>query len=94
MSSELHHLIITTTADRELKHHSLACQLPVHFPVRVKSEVDTTPLLLIQDNLANFAAVLACANPFPNNLHGVNDIMKECVVYGGQCTAVRALLSL
>lgn len=56
--------------------------------------VDTTTLLLVQDDLEGLAAVLLCPETLANNLDGVNDIGKDGVVDSGQSTRPGALLLL
>lgn len=51
-------LIILTTADGELKATSSASEFSVHLGVGVESVVNTTSLLLVQDNLQHLASVL------------------------------------
>lgn len=91
---QLNRLIISTTACWKLEHYRFTRQFPVYLPIRIKSEVHATPLLLVQNHLANLASILTCPNPLSNNFDGIDYVMKERVVYSGQSSAVRTLLGL
>lgn len=54
----LHRLVILTTTDRELEATSTASKFPVNFSISVQSVVNTTSLLLVQNDLQHLAAIL------------------------------------
>ena len=56
--------------------------------------VDTTTLLLIQDDLDGLAAVLLGADALADDLNGVDQVVEDGVVDSGQSTRARALLVL
>lgn len=56
--------------------------------------VDTAPLLLIQDHLDGLAAVLLGADALADDLDGVDEVIEDGVVDGGQGTRARTLLGL
>ena len=56
--------------------------------------VDTTTLLLIQDNLDGLAAVLLGADALADNLDGVDEVGEDGVVDGRQSTRTGTLLGL
>ena len=56
--------------------------------------VDTTTLLLIQDNLDGLAAVLLGADALADNLDGVDKVGEDGVVDGRQSTRTGTLLGL
>jgi len=87
-------LVFTLSADWELKRHTPSSQLPVHITVCVESVVNTTPLLLVQDDLHQLAAVLAGTDTLSDDLDWVDDIGEDGVVDGGECSRSWALLGL
>lgn len=56
--------------------------------------VDTTTLLLIEDDLGGLAAVLLGADALTDDLNGVDEVVEDGVVDSGQSTRARALLGL
>ena len=56
--------------------------------------VDTTTLLLVQDNLDGLAAVLLGADALADNLDGVDKVGEDGVVDGRQSTRTGTLLGL
>lgn len=89
-----YHLVIGTTADGELEVASSASQLAVNLRVGVESEVNTTSLLLIKDNLQDLAAILLGAQSLANNLDRVDDISEDGIVNGGESSRSWSLLCL
>lgn len=88
------HLIIHSAADRELEAANTTGQFPVDLGVSVESVVHTTTLLLVQNDLQNLASVLLGSESLSDNLDGVNNILEDSVVDGGQSSAARTLLGL
>lgn len=56
--------------------------------------VDTAPLLLVQDHLDGLATVLLGADALADDLDGVDEVVEDGVVDGGQGTRARTLLGL
>lgn len=56
--------------------------------------VDTTTLLLIQNDLESLTAVLLGANALADNLDGVDQVAQDVVVDGGQSARAGTLLGL
>jgi len=77
---------------RELKVDTLARQTLVDLAVGVEPVVHTTPLLLIEDDLQDLAAVLARADALADDLDGVDEVGENGVVHGGECAGAGALL--
>lgn len=78
----------------ELEHNVAAGQPTVDLAVSVKTVVNTTLLLLVQDNLQGLAAVLLGADALADDLDGVDEVSEDGVVDGGQSAGTGALLSL
>ena len=96
LSGPLHsrpHLILNS-ALRELKVDTLAGQPLVDLAVSVQPVVYTTTLLLIQNNLEDFASVLSRASALTDDFDGVDEVGKDGVVYSCERTASRPLLCL
>lgn len=56
--------------------------------------VNTTLLLLVQDNLEGLGAVLLGANALADDLNGVDQVSEDVVVDGGQSAGTGTLLGL
>lgn len=56
--------------------------------------VNTTTLLLVQDDLESLAAVLLGADTLADDLDGVNEVVEDGVVDSGQGARARTLLLL
>ena len=87
-------LVVRGTALGELKDNRPAGQSAVNLAVGIESVVDTTTLLLIQDNLDGLAAVLLGADALSDNLDGVDEVGEDGVVDGRQSTRTGTLLGL
>ena len=74
------HLVIGLLALRELEVDTLASEALVDLAVGIEPVVDTTTLLLIENNLEDLAAVLAGTETLANNLDGVDKIGQDGVV--------------
>lgn len=78
----------------ELEHDPLTRQFPIDLGVGVEPKIDAAALLLVQDDLEHLAAVLTGAGAFADNFDGVDDVVENGVVDGGQCARVRPFLRL
>jgi hypothetical protein len=76
-------LVLGSTALGELKDDIAACQPPIHLTVCIKAVVDTTTLLLVQDDLESLAAILLGAGALANNLNWVDNVGEDGVMDGG-----------
>jgi hypothetical protein len=54
--------------------------------------INTTLLLLIEDNLQDLAAIFLGAKTLANDLHWVDEVGEDGVVDGGQCSRTGSLL--
>ena len=87
-------LVVRGTALGELKDNRPAGQSAVNLAVGIESVVNTTTLLLVQDNLDGLAAVLLGADALADNLDGVDEVGEDGVVNGRQSTRTGTLLGL
>ena len=78
----------------ELEVHTLARQTLVHLAIGVKSIVDATSLLLVEDALQDLAAVLTRASALADDLNRVDEIGEDSIVDGCECARSRTLLGL
>lgn len=78
----------------ELEHDSTAGQPTVDLAVGVEAVVNTTTLLLVQNNLHGLAAVLLGADALADDLDGVDEVTEDGVVNGGQGAGTGTLLGL
>lgn len=78
----------------ELEHDSTAGQPTVDLTVGVEAVVNTTTLLLIQDNLQGLAAILLGTDALADDLDGVDEVAEDGVVDGGQGARTGTLLGL
>lgn len=78
----------------ELEHDSTAGQPAVDLAVGIETVVNTTLLLLVQDNLEGLGAVLLGANALADDLNGVDQVSEDVVVDGGQGAGTGTLLGL
>ena len=85
---------VLCTALRELEVDTFASQTLVDLAVGVESVVHTTPLLLVEHDLEDLAAVLPSAHTLADNLNRVDEIREDGIVDGGECARARALLGL
>ena len=79
---------------RKLEVDTLACQPLVDLRVGVEAVVDTTALLLVENDLEDLGTVLLGAQTLANNLDWVDEIGKDGVVDSGEGSAAWALLGL
>lgn len=68
-------LILPCPSNRKLKPHPFPRKLLVYLGVRIKSEIHTAPLLLVQHHLEHFAPILTRPGALPYNLDGIHDIV-------------------
>lgn len=87
-------LVVVGLRLRELEVDTLAGQTLVDLRVGVEAVVDTTTLLLVEDDLEELAAVLAGADALADNLDGVDEVGEDGVVDGREGAAARTLLGL
>lgn len=78
----------------ELEDDVAASQASVNLGVGVESVVDTTTLLLVEDDLEGLAAILLGAETLANNLNGEGQVAQDSVVDGGQGARTGTLLLL
>lgn len=86
--------LILSTRLGELEVDTTARQLSVNLRVGIESVVNTSLLLLIENNLQNLGAIFLCAETLANDLNGIDEVGKDGVVDGGECSGTRTLLSL
>ena len=78
----------------ELEVDTLAGQTLVDLRVGVETVVNTTTLLLVEDDLEDLGAVLLGAHALTDDLDGVDEVGKDGVVNGSQSARSWALLGL
>lgn len=78
----------------ELEVDTLAGQTLVDLRVGVEAVVNTTTLLLVEDDLEDLGAILLGAQTLSDNLDRVDEVGKDGVVHSGQSTRTWALLGL
>jgi hypothetical protein len=94
MACLVQHLSFLSTALGELEVDTFACQSLVNLRVCVESVVNTTTLLLVQDNLKNLGAVFLGSDALADNLDRVDEIVQDAVVNGGERAGDWSLLLL
>lgn len=87
-------LVLLSTTHGEFEADTTSSQLLVHLAVRVESVVNTTSLLLIQNDLQHLAAILLCPDALANDFNWVNDIGQDRIVDSSQCSGPWSLLRL
>ena len=87
-------LVVSVTALGELETDSTARKSSVDLSVGVQPMVNTTTLLLIQNDLQQLAAILLCAGALADDLNRVDDIREDGVVDGSESAGARTLLGL
>jgi hypothetical protein len=78
----------------ELEGDSTAGETAVDLAVGIEAVVDTTTLLLVEDDLEGLGAVLLGADALANDLDGVDEVSEDGVVDSGQSAGTGALLGL
>lgn len=87
-------LVVSGTALGELEDNSTAGQSAVDLAVGIESVVNTTALLLVENNLDGLAAVLLGADTLANDLDGVDEVGEDGVVDSSQSAGTGTLLGL
>jgi hypothetical protein len=87
-------LVLSRTALRELEINTTASQSSVDLGVSIQSVVNTSLLLLIQDDLQDLAAIFLGAETFADDLNGEDEIGEDGIVHSGECSGTGSLLSL
>lgn len=85
-------LVLGSASLGELKGNTTAGELAVDLGVGVEAVVDTTTLLLVEDDLEGLGAVLLGAEALANNLDGEDEVGQNGIVNGGQSAGAGALL--
>lgn len=78
----------------ELETNTTTSQLLVNLRVSIESVVNTSLLLLIEDNLQDLAAIFLGAETLADDLDGVHEVGEDGVVDGGQGSGTGSLLGL
>ena len=78
----------------ELEDDVAARESPVDLRVRVQAVVNTTALLLVEDDLEGLGAVLLGAETLADNLDGVDEVGQDSIVDSSQRARTGALLGL
>lgn len=86
--------LILSTRLGELEVNTTASQFSVNLRVGIESVVNTSLLLLIENNLQDLGAIFLGAETLANDLNWVDEVGKDGVVDSGECSGTRALLSL
>lgn len=85
-------LVISSAALGELENNVAAGQSSVNLAIGIEAVVNTTTLLLVENDLDGLAAILLGADTLANNLNGVDDVGEDGVVDSSQSTGTRTLL--
>lgn len=88
------HLVVGSSALGELEVDALASEALVDLRVGVEPVVDTTALLLVENDLENLAAVLTGAETLADDLDRIDEVGQDGVVDGGEGPRLWALLRL
>lgn len=78
----------------ELEGNGAAGEATVDLAVGIEAVVDTTTLLLVEDDLEGLGAVLLGAGALTDNLDGVDEVGEDGVVDSSQSARAGALLGL
>lgn len=78
---------------RELKTNTTTSQLAVNLRVSIESVINTSLLLLIENNLQDLAAIFLGAETLADDLDGEDEVGEDGVMNSGQCSGTGALLS-
>lgn len=88
------YLVVGGTSLGELEDDATASEAAVDLGVGVEAVVNTTTLLLVEDDLEGLGVVLLGAEALADNLDGVDEVGKDGVVDGSQSARTGALLLL
>ena len=89
---DIAHLVLGVLG--ELEVDTLAGEALVDLGVGVKTVVDTTTLLLVEDDLEDLGVVLLGADALADDLDGVDEVGEDGVVDGGEGPGDGTLLGL
>jgi hypothetical protein len=78
----------------ELEVNTTASQLLVNLGVGVESVINTSLLLLVEDDLQDLSSVLLGAETLSDNLNWEDEILKDSAVNSSECSGTRSLLGL
>jgi hypothetical protein len=87
------HLVLSSTTLRELKVNTTTGQFAVDLRVGVKSVINTTLLLFIENNLQDLAAIFLGAETLADNLNWEHQIREDGIVDGSESSGTGSLLS-
>ena len=85
-------LVLSRASLRELETNTSSGQSPIDFAIGLQSIINTTSLLLIQDDLQNFRAILSSSCALADDFNGVDQVSEDCIVDSGKCSRAGALL--
>lgn len=88
----MRHLVLSGTSLGKLESNTTASELAVDLRVGVEAVVNTTTLLLVEDDLEGLGAVLLGAETLADNLDGEDEVGQDGVVHSGESSGTRALL--
>jgi len=88
------HLVLSRARLGELETDTTTRQLSVDLRVGIESVINTSLLLLIEDDLQDLAAIFLGAETLADDLDGVDEVGEDGVVNGGECSGTGSLLSL
>lgn len=88
------YLVLGGVSLGELEGDTLAGQSLVNLGVGVKSVVNTTSLLLIENDLEQLAAILLLTETLADDLNGVDEVAEDSVVDSGESSGSGTLLLL
>ena len=92
--SKGHMRLVVSSSLGELEDDVAASQTTIDLGVGIESVVNTTTLLLVEDDLEGLAAVLLGADTLTDNLNGESEISEDGVVDSSESTGTRTLLLL
>lgn len=90
----LHSLVLGRASLGELEGNTAASESAVNLGVGVESVVDTTTLLLVENDLQDLATILLGAETLTDDLDGVDEISQDGIVDSGQGSGTGTLLGL
>jgi hypothetical protein len=85
-------LVVSGAGLRELEDNTTAGEAAVDLRVGIQPVVNTTALLLVEDDLEDLGAVLLGAEALADDLNGVDEVGQDGIVDGGESAGARALL--
>lgn len=85
-------LVVSGAGLRELEDNTTAGEAAVDLRVGIQPVVNTTALLLVEDDLEDLGAVLLGAEALADDLDGVDEVGQDGIVDGRESAGARALL--